>query len=139
MLHVRHVEVAAVPVVVDDGRRAGSGLVPSPLPGHTHELYLDQLRRWFEWCQTNDLNPLTGIQRAHDELYIRHLGKADLTASSINAMMHGVRATSDSPSAILQGPSTYENHPAVGIHNVTPTRHMRGRHSVHHPSRSERF
>ena len=32
--------------------------------GHTHELYSYQLRRWFEWCEGNGLDPLAGIQRA---------------------------------------------------------------------------
>ena len=59
--------------------------------GHTHELYSYQLRRWFAWCQTNGLDPLTGIQRAHVELYIRNLDEAGLKASSINTMMHGLR------------------------------------------------
>lgn len=39
--------------------------------GHTHSLYAYQLRRWFEWCESNRLDPLVGIQRAHVELYIR--------------------------------------------------------------------
>ena len=59
--------------------------------GHTHELYSYQLRRWFEWCEANGLDPLIGIQRAHVELYIRSLGEAGLMASSTNTMMHGVR------------------------------------------------
>jgi site-specific recombinase XerD len=59
--------------------------------GHTHSLYAYQLRRWFEWCETNRLDPLDGIQRAHVELYIRHLGGRGLMPSSINTMMHGVR------------------------------------------------
>ncbi len=59
--------------------------------GHTHELYSYQLRRWFTWCQTNGLDPLTGIERPYVELYIRNLGEAGLMASSINTMMHGVR------------------------------------------------
>jgi integrase/recombinase XerD len=59
--------------------------------GHTHELYSYQLRRWFEWCEANGLDPLVGIQRAHVELYIRSLGEAGLMASSTNTMMHGVR------------------------------------------------
>jgi integrase/recombinase XerD len=59
--------------------------------GHTHSLYAYQLRRWFEWCETNRLDPLDGIQRAHVELYIRHLASCALMASSINTMMHGVR------------------------------------------------
>jgi site-specific recombinase XerD len=59
--------------------------------GHTHELYTYQLRRWFEWCESNALDPLIGIQRAHVELYIRGLGEAGLMASSTNTMMHGVR------------------------------------------------
>src|SRR3954452_18052642 len=57
--------------------------------GHTHELYAFQLRRWFEWCEGNGLDPLVGIQRV--ELYIRGLGEAGLMASSTNTMMHGVR------------------------------------------------
>jgi integrase/recombinase XerD len=59
--------------------------------GHTHELYSYQLRRWFQWCEANGLDPLVGIQRAHVELYIRSLGEAGLMASSTNTMMHGVR------------------------------------------------
>ena len=59
--------------------------------GHTHALYAFQLRRWFAWCETNDLDPLIGIQRAHIELYIRHLHESGLRDSSVNTMMHGVR------------------------------------------------
>ncbi|GAA4361011.1 hypothetical protein [Angustibacter luteus] len=40
--------------------------------GHTHDLYAHQLQRWFAWCETNALDPLVGIQRAHVELFIRH-------------------------------------------------------------------
>jgi integrase/recombinase XerD len=36
--------------------------------GHTHQSYAYQLRRWFDWCDTNGLDPLGGIQRAHVEL-----------------------------------------------------------------------
>jgi integrase/recombinase XerD len=59
--------------------------------GHTHALYAYQLRRWFAWCEANELDPLAGIQRAHVELYIRQLGEAGLMDSSVNTMMHGVR------------------------------------------------
>lgn len=44
----------------------------------THALYRTQLARWFAWCETNGLDPLVGIQRAHVELYIRNLGDAGL-------------------------------------------------------------
>ncbi|MDQ3029286.1 MAG: site-specific integrase [Actinomycetota bacterium] len=54
-------------------------------------MYAYQLRRWFTWCETNALDPLVGIQRAHIELYIRHLGDGGLRVSSVNTMMHGVR------------------------------------------------
>jgi hypothetical protein len=37
--------------------------------GQTHKLYAYRLRRWFSWCETNALDPLAGIQRAHIELY----------------------------------------------------------------------
>jgi integrase/recombinase XerD len=59
--------------------------------GHTHELYASALRLWFGWCETNDLDPLTGMQRTHIELYIRHLHETGLRDSSVNTMMHGVR------------------------------------------------
>lgn len=59
--------------------------------GATHHLYAYQLRRWFGWCESNGLDPLVGIERAHVELYIRHLGECGLMPSSINTMMHGVR------------------------------------------------
>ena len=59
--------------------------------GQTHVLYASQLRRWFQWCQTNGLDPLEGIQRAHVELYIRHLGECGLMDSSVNTTMHAVR------------------------------------------------
>ena len=59
--------------------------------GKTHDLYAYQLRRWFEWCENKRLDPVVGIQRAHVELYIRHLGDTGLMPSSINTMMHGVR------------------------------------------------
>jgi integrase/recombinase XerD len=54
--------------------------------GHTHQLYAYQLRRWFAWCETNRLDPLVGIQRAHVELYIRHLAEGGLRPSSINTI-----------------------------------------------------
>lgn len=48
--------------------------------GHTHHLYAYQLRRGFAWCETNGLEPLVGIQRAHVELFNRHLGETGLTS-----------------------------------------------------------
>jgi site-specific recombinase XerD len=59
--------------------------------GHTHDWYAYQLRRWLAWCETNGLDALVGIQRAHVELFIRHLAETGLMPSSINTMMHGVR------------------------------------------------
>lgn len=59
--------------------------------GQTHVLYASQLRRWFTWCQTNGLDALEGIQRAHVELYIRHLGDCGLMDSSVTTTMHAVR------------------------------------------------
>jgi len=59
--------------------------------GHTHLLYAYQLRRWFGWCESNGLDPLLRIQRAHVELYIRHLGASGLMPSSVNTSIHAVR------------------------------------------------
>jgi len=59
--------------------------------GRTHSLYAYQLRQWFAWCQTNGLDPLVGIQRAHVELYIRQLGDRGLMDSSVVTTMHAVR------------------------------------------------
>jgi site-specific recombinase XerD len=39
----------------------------------------------------NGLDPLKEIQRAHVELYIRHLGDCGLMDSSVNTTMHAVR------------------------------------------------
>ncbi len=55
--------------------------------GLTHALYAYQLAQWFAWCQSNGLDPLVGIQRAHVELYIRQLGERPLMDSSVNTMM----------------------------------------------------
>ncbi|MEP7194134.1 MAG: site-specific integrase [Actinomycetota bacterium] len=57
----------------------------------THTLDAYQLRQWFAWCQSNGLDPLVGIQRAHVELYIRGLGDHGLMDSSVNTMRHAVR------------------------------------------------
>ncbi|KJK12727.1 hypothetical protein UB45_05065 [Terrabacter sp. 28] len=59
--------------------------------GRTHSLYALQLRQWFTWCESHGLDPLVGIQRAHIELYIRHLGERGLMDSSVVTMMHAVR------------------------------------------------
>ena len=59
--------------------------------GRTHALYAFQLRQWFAWCESNGLDSLVGIQRAHVELYIRGLGDRGLMDSSVNTMMHAVR------------------------------------------------
>ncbi len=56
--------------------------------GRTHALYAYQLKQWFAWCETNGLDPLIGVQRAHVELYIRGLGDRGLMDSSVNTMMH---------------------------------------------------
>ena len=59
--------------------------------GRTHLLYAYQLRRWFAWCEANGLDALIGVQRAHVELYVRHLRECGLRDSSICTMLHGVR------------------------------------------------
>jgi len=59
--------------------------------GRTHSLYSYQLGQWFTWCETNGVDPLTGIQRAHVELYIRQLGERGLMDASVVTMMHAVR------------------------------------------------
>ncbi|WP_408898452.1 tyrosine-type recombinase/integrase [Nocardioides sp. R1-1] len=59
--------------------------------GPTHHLYASQLRRWFAWCETNGIDALIGVERAHVELYIRSLTESGLMASSVVTMMHGVR------------------------------------------------
>ena len=59
--------------------------------GRTHVLYAYRLRQWFTWCESNALDPLVGIQRAHVELYICQLGEHGLMDSSVVTMMHAVR------------------------------------------------
>lgn len=43
--------------------------------GHTYKLCAAQRRRWFTKCETNRLDPLIGVQRAHVELYTHHLAR----------------------------------------------------------------
>ena len=59
--------------------------------GRIHALYTYQLGLWFSWCESNALDPLAGIQRAHVELYIRGLGERGLVDSSVVTTMHAVR------------------------------------------------
>ncbi len=85
-------------------------------PGHTHALYASQLRRWFAWCETNALDPLVGIQRAHIELYIRRLGESGLMASSVNTSMHAVRGFfrfAHIDGLIVSDPAVYARLPKV--------------------------
>jgi site-specific recombinase XerD len=64
---------------------------PVRYAGHTHSVYACGLRRGFQWCETDGLDPLIGIQRAHVELYIRHLGGCGPMPSSNKTMLHGGR------------------------------------------------
>jgi integrase/recombinase XerD len=84
--------------------------------GHTHALYSSQLRRWFAWCETNTLDPLVGVQRAHIELYIRHLEQAGLMASSVVTSMHAVRGYfryAHIDGLIVSDPAVYARLPKV--------------------------
>lgn len=36
--------------------------------GRTHALYMNQLRQWFAWCESNSLDPLVGVQHAHVQM-----------------------------------------------------------------------
>ena len=90
-IHVRLDDAVAVPPDVDVPCPARGGLLPRPLLRADPDLYAYQLRRWFGWCENNGLDPLVGIQRAHIELYIRHLGECGLMDSSVITMMHAVR------------------------------------------------
>jgi hypothetical protein len=78
---------AAVLTDLDVLRPVGGGLLSARCTGHTHDLYA------FAWCETDKLDSLIGIQRAHVELYIRQLGVAGLMDSSVTTMMHGVRGS----------------------------------------------
>lgn len=84
--------------------------------GHTHTLYSSQLRRWFAWCETNASDSLVGVQRAHIELYIRHLGQDGLMASSVVTSMHAVRGYfryAHIDGLIVSDPAVYARLPKV--------------------------
>jgi integrase/recombinase XerD len=89
--------------------------------GRTHVLYSFQLRQWFTWCQSNALDPLVGIQRAHVELYIRQLGEHGLMDSSVATMMHAVRGYSGSPTSTASSAQTPPSTP--GCPRSTATSH----------------
>ena len=61
-----------LPFQQDSMRRAQLAAVSylARYSGHTHSVYAYQPRRWFEWLETNRLDSLDGIRRAHVELYI---------------------------------------------------------------------
>ena len=61
--------------------------------GHTHHLYAGALRRWFGWCETNRLDPLTGIHARIWSSRSGHLHESGLRDPSVNTMMHGVRGS----------------------------------------------
>ena len=104
--------------------------------GHTHGLYAYQLRQWFAWCESNGLDPLAGIQRAHVELYVRQLGDQGLMDSSVVTMMHAVRGYfrfAHIDGLIPSDPAVYARLPKVHLDeqgSVGPTRH-RERRVVH--------
>ena len=84
--------------------------------GHTHRLYAFQLRRWFAWCESNGLDPLQSIQRAHVELYIRQLGDWGLMDSSVVTTMHAVRGFfrfAHIDGLIVSDPAVYARLPKV--------------------------
>ncbi|MFL6108982.1 MAG: tyrosine-type recombinase/integrase [Marmoricola sp.] len=84
--------------------------------GQTHRVYAFQLRRWFAWCELNALDPLSGIQRAHVELFIRHFGESGLVASSVNTSMHAVRGFfkfAHIDGLIISDPAVYARLPKV--------------------------
>jgi integrase/recombinase XerD len=66
---------------------------------NTHTLYASQLRRWFAWYEANALDPLTGTQRAHIELFIHHLGQAGLMAPPSSPRCTPCAATSATPTS----------------------------------------
>jgi site-specific recombinase XerD len=45
--------------------------------GATRDLYEFHLNRYFTWCDERGLDPLTGVDRVHVELYIRHLQETE--------------------------------------------------------------
>lgn len=84
--------------------------------GQTHRMYAFQLRRWFAWCDLNALDPLSGVQRARVELFIRYLGECGLVASSVNTSMHAVRGFfkfAHIDGLIISDPAVYARLPKV--------------------------
>ena len=84
--------------------------------GQTHTMYAYQLRRWFAWCEINQLDPLIGVERAHVELFIRYLGECGLMASSVNSSMHAVRGFfrfAHIDGLIISDPAVYARLPKV--------------------------
>ena len=87
--------------------------------GRTHALYANQLRQWFTWCESNGLDPLVGIQRAHVELYIRQLGDRPLMDSSVNTLKHAVRGYFRSPTSTALSAPTRPSTPGCRKSTVT--------------------
>jgi site-specific recombinase XerD len=114
--HEQYDVASSVPARCDDPGPACRGVYLARYSGHTHAPYASQLRRWFGWRETNALDPLVGIQRAHIELYIRHLGESGLMTSSVNTSMHTVRGFfrfAHIDGLIVSDPAVYARLPRV--------------------------
>lgn len=61
--------------------------------GQTHDLYTRYLGEWFAWCESQNLDPLHGVIRAHVEMYVRwrleHRGNKPSTVGTALAPVKG--------------------------------------------------
>lgn len=100
----------------DNTRPTRCHLIPrSLLRAHPHAVRLPTAAL-VPWCETNTLDPLVGTQRAHIELYVRHLGQAGLMASSVVTSMHAVRGYfryAHIDGLIVSDPAVYARLPKV--------------------------
>ena len=64
--HVRK-DLAPVPAVGMSTAQLAAVSFLARYPGRTHTLAAYQLKRWFDWCEINGLDPLVGVQRAHSD------------------------------------------------------------------------
>jgi integrase/recombinase XerD len=58
--------------------------------GNTRQLYTLHVRIYFAWCAENRLDPLTDVQRAHVELFVRYL--QDVRRNSASTISNRVSA-----------------------------------------------
>lgn len=103
---------------------AGAWLAGFASP-NTQAAYRTDIANWFEWCLEHDLDPMSGVERPHIDLYARSLeaeGRSPSTVArhlSALASFYGFLVDElqlpRSPAARVKRPKVAQESPALGL------------------------